>query len=102
GLNGFVGEYLIMLGAYARSWLLLGVAAVGVVLAAWYTLRLYQRTMNGPPSEGAAKAELTAVELRVLVPLTLMAVAIGLFPAPLLGPVNRSVEALVGVLVAGG
>ena len=102
GLNGFVGEYLIMLGAFSRSWVLLLLAATGVVMAAWYTLRLYQRTMNGPPVEAAgARAELNGVELAVLVPLAVLAVSIGVFPAPLLSTINISVNALVAVLVAG-
>jgi NADH-quinone oxidoreductase subunit M len=102
GLNGFVGEYLVMLGAYSRSWALLLLAAAGVVLAAWYTLRLYQRTMNGPSAEvDGAVAELHSVELSVLLPLAALAVAIGVFPAPLLSAVNISVNSLVAILVTG-
>jgi NADH-quinone oxidoreductase subunit M len=101
GLNGFVGEYLILLGTYARSWTLLIIAAVGVVLAAWYTLRLYQGTMNGEPQPDAGTAEIGAVETSVLAPLAAMAVLIGVFPEPFLSFITGSVGGVVKLLVGG-
>ncbi len=105
GLNGFVGEYLILLGTYARSWPLLLLAAAGVVLAAWYTLRLFQGTMAGRPGPGegagAARAELTRSEMWVLVPLAVLAIAIGVYPAPLISVINTSVGAIAGALGSG-
>ncbi|MDQ6748396.1 MAG: NADH-quinone oxidoreductase subunit M [Candidatus Dormibacteraeota bacterium] len=111
GLNGFVGEYLILAGAYARSWPLLLLAATGVILASWYTLRLYQGVMNGSPELGSdrgedpattrRRAELRAPELQVLVPLATVAVVIGVFPAPLLNLVNQGVGQLARLLAGG-
>jgi NADH-quinone oxidoreductase subunit M len=105
GLNGFVGEYLILLGTYARSWPLLLLAAAGVVLAAWYTLRFFQGTMAGRPGPGegagAARAELTRSEMWVLVPLAVLAIAIGVYPAPLISVINTSVGAIAGALGSG-
>ena len=101
GLNGFVGEYLILLGTYARSWTLLLIAAAGVVLASWYTLRLYQGRMNGEPQPQTGSAEIGAAETGVLVPLATMAVLIGVFPAPLLSLVDGGVGAVVKVLGGG-
>ena len=101
GLNGFVGEYLILLGTYARSWTLLLIAATGVVLASWYTLRLYQGRMNGEPQPQPGSAEIGAAETGVLVPLATMAVLIGVFPAPLLSLVDGGVGAVVKVLGGG-
>ena len=105
GLNGFVGEYLIMLGTYSRSWPLLLLAAAGVVLAAWYTLRFFQGTMAGHPGPGegggAARAELTRSEMWVLVPLAVLAIAIGVYPAPLISVINTSVGAIAGALGSG-
>jgi NADH-quinone oxidoreductase subunit M len=97
GLNGFVGEYLIMLGTYARSVPLLFLAAAGVVLAAWYTLRFYQRVMNGPPGTHA-DAEIGGGEMAVLVPLSALAVMIGVYPAPLVSAVNLGVAAVAGLV----
>lgn len=112
GLNGFVGEYLIMAGAYSRSWPILGLAAIGVVLASWYTLRLYQGVMNGSPlptpeEEGELGAnlrrvELTAPELGILAPLAAAAILIGVFPAPLASLVNQGVGPLTRLLAGGG
>jgi NADH-quinone oxidoreductase subunit M len=105
GLNGFVGEYLIMLGTYARSWPLLLLAAVGMVLAAWYTLRFFQGVMTGPPGhddEGqAAAVELSSEDLWVLVPLAGLAVLIGVYPAPLVAAISAGVGTLAAALGAG-
>jgi NADH-quinone oxidoreductase subunit M len=100
GLNGFVGEYLILLGAFARSWALLLVAATGVVLAAWYTLRLYQGTMNGQPAPESMAVEITAIETGVLAPLAALVVLIGVYPAPLVNLVSGGVGGLVKLLGA--
>ena len=100
GLNGFVGEYLILLGAYARSWALLLVAAFGAILAAWYTLRFYQGAMNGTAPEVGDGVEIGPVESGVLVPLTVLAVAIGVFPAPFLSVIGDAVGAVVKVVAA--
>ena len=101
GLNGFVGEYLILLGTFARSWVLLLIAAAGVVLAAWYTLRLYQGTMNGEPQAEAGPAEIGAAETGVLLPLAALAVLIGVFPAPLLSLIDGGVGGVVKLLGGG-
>jgi NADH-quinone oxidoreductase subunit M len=100
GLNGFVGEYLILLGAYARSWVLLLVAAFGVILAAWYTLRFYQGAMNGASREGDAVAEIGPVESGVLVPLAILAVVIGVYPAPFLSVIGDAVGTVVKLVAA--
>ena len=112
GLNGFIGEYLIMAGAYARSWPILLLAASGVVLAAWYTLRLYQGVMNGSPTLSTAAAEdipaesqrveLGNPELSILVPLAVAAVAIGVYPGPWVNLVNQGVDQLSRVIAGGG
>ncbi|MEA2682054.1 MAG: NADH-quinone oxidoreductase subunit [Chloroflexota bacterium] len=111
GLNGFAGEYLIMAGAYARSWPILLLAASGVILASWYTLRLYQGIMNGSPGAGSeedeaavvvpARAELASADLGILVPLVVAAIAIGVFPGPLVNLVNQGVVHLSRVLAGG-
>ena len=112
GLNGFVGEYLIMAGTYAVSWPVLLLAASGVVLAAWYTLRLYQGVMNGPPPPAAegdhgvraepGHAELGDRELSVLVPLAIAAVVIGIYPGPWMNLVGHGVDQLSRVILGGG
>ncbi|MGQ0548573.1 MAG: complex I subunit 4 family protein [Armatimonadota bacterium] len=97
GTNGFVGEFLILLGAYRTStwWAALG--AGGVILSAVYLLSAYQRVMHGPP---AAKdrhrlVEVTRRELVLFVPIIALIFAIGLYPKPLL---NRSEAAISAAL----
>ena len=96
GLNGFVGEFPILLGTY-QSYVWAGVAAtLGVVLAALYLLWPYQRMFHGPV-EGRAVglADLDLREVLVMAPIVLLLVGIGLYPKPLYDRVTPSVEAVV-------
>jgi NADH-quinone oxidoreductase subunit M len=97
-LNGFVGEYYIMLGTFMVSWRWAAWAVPGVVLAAAYLLWLYQRvffgTVTNPKNEKLH--DLTPREVLTFVPLLIMAFWIGLYPKPffqiLEQPVNRIVQ----------
>jgi NADH-quinone oxidoreductase subunit M len=84
GLNGFVGEFLIMLGAFARWPAATAVAASGVVLAAVYMLWMYQRVMFGPLSNAANAAlrDLSVREIAVFAPLVVLILVMGLYPEP--------------------
>ena len=96
GLNGFVGEYLILLGSFqtARWWTV--VATAGVILAALYLLWAYQRVFHGEPDEDNAKfPELRAKEAMVLLPFIAAIVFTGVYPKPLLDRIEPSVDALV-------
>lgn len=97
GTNGFVGEFLILLGAF-RARAAYGVLAVGgVVLSAVYLLWMYQRVMHGPVAVRvpAAFVELTRRELLIFVPLIALIFWIGLYPGPLLVRSEASVRALI-------
>jgi NADH-quinone oxidoreductase subunit M len=96
GLNGFVGEFLILLGAFAsaRWWAVVGVS--GVILAALYLLWAYQRVFHGPVSEpNATMRDLKPAELLGIAPLLGLIVALGVYPKPVLERIEPSVEALV-------
>jgi NADH-quinone oxidoreductase subunit M len=86
GLNGFVGEILILQGVFVvhRAWAI--VAASGIVLGAAYMLWLYQRTMFGRVEDpaNASLRDLSLREAATLVPLVALALWIGLYPAPFL------------------
>ncbi|MBI3262220.1 MAG: NADH-quinone oxidoreductase subunit M [Acidobacteria bacterium] len=92
-LNGFIGEFLILQGAFVKSRLWAAVAASGIVLGAAYMLWLYQRTMFGkvenPKNEQLA--DLSVRELATFAPLIILAVWIGLYPAPFLTRLETSV-----------
>jgi NADH-quinone oxidoreductase subunit M len=96
GLNGFAGEFLILLGSFltARWWTV--VAATGVILAALYLLWAYQRVFHGEPdAENAEIADLRLTEGLVLAPLLGLIVFLGVYPKPVLERIEPSVTALV-------
>ena len=84
GLNGFVGEFLIMLGAFERWPAATAVATSGVVLAAVYMLWMYQRVMFGPLSNPANESvrDLSVREIAVFAPLVALILVMGLYPEP--------------------
>jgi NADH-quinone oxidoreductase subunit M len=103
-LNGFIGEFTILSGAFAvnRIWATVGV--IGIVLSASYLLWLYQRTMMGPVKYDVNRhlADLTMRERLIVLPLIVLAFAIGIYPAPLFRILQPAVYALTGQVQAGG
>ncbi len=96
GLNGFVGEFLILTGAFLTHKWWASVATVGVVLAALYLLWAYQRAFHGPPGGGDGPLpDLSWRERAALAPLVLLIVGIGVYPAPLLNRITPSVDRLM-------
>ena len=95
GLNGFVGEFLIMVGSFAtRRWWTV-VAATGVILAAVYLLWAFQQTFHGTPDEDkAVEKDLRWSEIGVLVPLVALMLFIGLYPRPMIDRISPSVNRL--------
>jgi NADH-quinone oxidoreductase subunit M len=97
GLNAFIGEFLIISGAFSR-WTVLGVMAVwGVVLGTIYVVWLYYRMALGevkPALEGRS-LDLGLREVATLLPLVAMAVLIGLYPESVLGYVREPVARLL-------
>ncbi len=84
--NGFVGEFLILLGAFKFDWVLAAFAVSGVVLGAMYMLSLYRRVMFGPIDEDK-NGDLSDLNLRegiVFAPLLVLVFVIGLFPQTIL------------------
>jgi NADH-quinone oxidoreductase subunit M len=97
GLNGFVGEFMILMGAFSVSWVWTAVAATGVVLGAGYMLWLYQRVMFGrivhPANESLR--DLTAREFATFAPLLVLVLWIGVFPKPFLDLLDKPVTNIV-------
>lgn len=96
GLNGFVGEFSILVGAYAFNPLYAVIASLGVVLAAWYLLTAYRKLAQGnivhQENRIGVLADLNAYELVMLVPLVVMFFVIGLFPNLFLDKIVPAVE----------
>ncbi len=96
GLNGFAGEFLILLGSWeTRRWWTV-VAAVGVILAALYLLWAYQRVFHGEPTDADADTpEMRLAEFGLLAPFLAAMVFLGVYPAPVLERIEPSVDRLV-------
>ena len=96
-LNGFVGEFTILQGAFManKAWAIWAVP--GVVLAAAYLLWLYQRVYFGKVTnpKNEKLADLTPRELATFVPLVILAFAIGLYPKPLFQILEQPVNQIV-------
>ncbi|GGP92117.1 NADH-quinone oxidoreductase subunit M [Streptomyces roseolilacinus] len=93
GLAPFVSEFLVLVGTFARYPVAGVVATTGIVLAALYTLVLYQRTMTGPVKEEVrAMPDLRPRELAVVAPLIALLLLLGVYPKPLTDIVNPAVR----------
>ena len=104
GLNSFVGEFLIILGAI-RVWPWIGAMAVwGVALGAAYVLWLFYRMVIGElgPGVEALRLDLDIREVATLAPLAVLAVVIGLYPEFVLGVLRASVTQLLAAVASNG
>ncbi len=99
GLNGFVGEFLILVGAFRANIGYAAFAASGVVLSAIYLLWMYQRAMNGPVTNDANKnlPDISLREIALLTALVIFILWIGVYPRTFLDPIQASVENLLDV-----
>ncbi len=95
GLNGFVGEFLILLGAFrANPWFAV-FGAMGVVLAAVYLLTLFQRVFFQEVTVAENLSDLNWREILTLVPILILIVLIGVYPYPFLAPMQASIAQLL-------
>jgi NADH-quinone oxidoreductase subunit M len=97
GLNGFIGEFLVLVGSYLSLPTAAVFAAFGVVLAAVYMLWAYERVFTGPITvpENNGLRDLRLREWAVLVPMTALILFLGIYPKPALDRIEPSVEAIL-------
>ena len=97
GLNGFVGEFLILLGAFQWKWTLTAFAASGVILSAVYMLWMFQRVNYGPVTNEKNRSlpDLTPREWAMMIPTIAMAIFMGVFPGLFLRPMEPSVNRVI-------
>ncbi len=101
GLNGFIGEFLILLGAFKSpilgSWWFTAFAASGVIFAAVYLLWMYQRvvfgTVKNPKLDGLK--DMNSREIFVLAPIFILIVWIGIYPSTFLNVSDKSTAKVV-------
>ncbi len=105
GLNGFVGEFTILLGAFGSKaigspWFA-GISAIGVIMAAVYILYMFQKVFLGPAGEVTHHHELKDLnwrEILTVVPLVIFMFWIGLYPKPFFEILAPAVEKLLSAL----
>ncbi|MFQ5352798.1 MAG: NuoM family protein, partial [Candidatus Binatia bacterium] len=97
GLNGFVGEFLILIGAFRANPLLAALAVSGVVLGAVYMLWMYQRVCFGEldQPENLELEDLNRRELVILVPIVALIIIMGVYPRPFLRVMEASVQTML-------
>ncbi len=97
GLNGFVGEFTILVGTFRANRVYAALAATGIVLGAWYMLTMFRRVMHGPLDKPVNRQlqDLSAREVIVLVPVVIFIFLIGLFPNLFFDKMRSSVDNLL-------
>jgi NADH-quinone oxidoreductase subunit M len=104
GLNGFVGEFVILLGAFGSDaigspWFA-GIAAVGVIMAAVYLLFMFQKLFLGPvdKEENRVLSDINWREILTLAPILVFIFWIGLYPRPFFNLIGPAVDNVVAIL----
>ena len=94
GLNGFVGEFLVLIGGFPSLPVFAIIAASGVILAAIYMLWAYERVFTGVPDkeENKVLSDLSPREIGLLAPLAVLVLVLGLYPNVLLDKIAPSTE----------
>jgi NADH-quinone oxidoreductase subunit M len=97
GLNGFVGEFLILVGAFQVNGWLAAAATTGIIFAAVYLLWMYQRVAFGEVRHEANRhlRDLTPREWALLAPVLVLIVWIGVYPRTFTGMTEATVQALI-------
>jgi NADH-quinone oxidoreductase subunit M len=94
---GFIGEFLSLMGFYKIDWVLTLFAGTGIILGALYMLTLYKRSFFGVVTneENKKLLDLNKKELTALIPLVIVVVLLGIYPKPLLHPIDMSVKQMI-------
>jgi NADH-quinone oxidoreductase subunit M len=99
GLNGFVGEFIILLGTFRINWVAATLGTFGIVLAAWYLLTAVRRLLFGTfnPANNSLK-DMNGREIGIAVALIVLCFLIGLFPNLFLDKINPATAGLIDLL----
>jgi NADH-quinone oxidoreductase subunit M len=100
GTSGFVGEFLVLIGAFSVNSWLAALAALGIILGAAYMLYLYRRVIFGALTKESLKriTDLTPREVAVFAPLVVLVLWMGIYPSTFLDMMHVSVDNLVNRL----
>tara|TARA_Y100001936_G_C15442591_1_gene344984 strand:- start:119 stop:514 length:396 start_codon:yes stop_codon:yes gene_type:complete len=94
GTTGFIGEFLVLLAAFERNFLVAIIASLGVILGAAYMLWLYKRMIFGKIVNEEIKStiDLRKFEMLILFSLAVPIIFFGFYPEPLMNSIQASVE----------
>ena len=97
GTSGFIGEFLILMGAFKKSFLVATIASLGVILGAAYMLWLYKRIIFGEIVDNQLKSmtDLKRFEILILFSLVIPIIFFGFYPEPLINSMETSVNNLL-------
>ena len=97
GTSGFVGEFLILMGAFKKNILVATIASLGVIIAAAYMLWMYKRVVFGTITKENLKnlSDLNKSEILILVSLAVLTIFFGFYPEPLVNSYEVSVNGLL-------
>ena len=97
GTSGFVGEFLILMGAFQKSFLVAAIASLGVILGAAYMLWLYKRVIFGEliNKDLLKMLDLNKSEIFILISLAIPVLFFGFYPEPLLNTIELSINNLI-------
>ena len=105
GTSSFVGEFMILIGAFRVHPWAAAIGTTGVILGAAYMLTMYKRVVFGPLSKNPALEKLTdlnAREVLALVPIVVLIFWIGIYPKPFLNRIEPTVEVLLSRIEKAG
>ena len=95
GLGNFIAEFLTLIGAWQANHVLTIFAAIGVVAATAYSLRIVQKVFLGGQQKDRVLPDLSSREKLIMVPMVIAIVWLGLFPQPILNMANRTIKDLL-------
>lgn len=97
---GFVGEFLSLLGFFEVSPIAAGIAGLSIIVGAIYMLHLYKRVFYGQlqNDENRKLKDLDSRELSALLPLVVIVIWLGVYPKPILEPINKGVENMFSIM----
>ena len=94
GLGNFIGEFLVLLGAYRVSVMTAVAASLGFITSCVYSLWIMQQAFHGPNTEGWKPPDLSIRETAVMAVMTVLIVWLGLFPQPVFTALNPLLQRL--------
>jgi len=97
GTSGFIGEFLVLVGVFQKSFIVAVLASLGVILAAAYMLWLYRRVIFGKigSSEIKGMLDLNRIETYIFASLVFLILFFGVYPEPLFNTISVSVNNLI-------